>query len=96
MKTGVCEYEVSTEAWLMLLLHSASSLMEGHSGWVVNQDMVYSEVAPMEVANNGIGPSSGAMETKMAISPFKVYSLTTKESIGSLMRCWESPTHMGS
>ena len=61
METGVCEYDnVSTEAWLMLLLHSASSSVERHSDWVVNQDAVHPEVAPVEVANDGIGPSTSS------------------------------------
>ena len=61
METGVCEYDnVSTEAWLMLLLHSASSSIERHSDWVVNQDAVYSEVTPVEVANDGISPSTSS------------------------------------
>ena len=32
--------------------------MEGNTGWVVNQDMVYPEVAPGEVTNNWLGPST--------------------------------------
>ena len=44
----------------MLLLHSISSSMEGNTGWAVNQDVVYPEVAPVEVTNNGLGPSTSS------------------------------------
>ena len=57
----ICEYDdVSTEAWLMLLLHSTSSSMEGNTGWVVNQDVVYPEAPSVEITNNELGPSTSS------------------------------------